>query len=255
MVFPTFRLDGQIALVTGAGQGIGRSIALGLANAGATVVATDANPERLPEVERALAELGRPGLALTMDVRDPAGIQRAVETTVGTYDRLDILVNNAGVRVQKPALEHTLADWEFVFAVNTTGVFLCTQVAAQVMKERGGGCVISIASHLAQAVAPLRVAYCASKAAVVQMTRALAFEWAPYNIRVNAIGPGSTKTPYTMAALASSGLPGNTAQVPLGRMADPDELVGAVVYLASDAGSFVTGSFVVVDGGLSVAWR
>jgi NAD(P)-dependent dehydrogenase (short-subunit alcohol dehydrogenase family) len=255
MPLPTFRLDGQVALVTGAGQGIGRAIALGLAHAGATVVATDLRAESLATVARELAALGRPGSAPALDVRDPQAIERTVQATLARHGRFDILVNNAGVRVHKPALEHTLADWELVFAVNCTGPFLCSQAAARVMRERGGGVIITVSSQLAEVVAPMRVAYCASKAAVSQMTRVLAVEWAPYGIRVNAICPGPTRTPFTEAAVASGAMPVTGDKVPLGRMAEPEEMVGAVVYLASDAGSYVTGACLVVDGGHSLNWR
>ncbi|MBI4505655.1 MAG: SDR family oxidoreductase [Chloroflexi bacterium] len=255
MGYPSFRLDGQVALVTGAAQGIGRAIALGLADAGATVAAADLRADTLPEVEQALRALGRPGLALALDVRDPAAVQRAVDRVVAAHGRLDVLVNNAGVRVHKPALEHSLEDWELVFAVNSTGPFLCSQAAARVMRERGSGAIITIASQLATVVTSQRVAYCASKAAVVQMARVLALEWAAYGIRVNCVSPGPTRTPFTEAAMAAGAMPVVAASVPLGRMAEPDEMVGAVVYLASDAARYVTGACIVVDGGHSLSWR
>lgn len=255
MPVPIFRLDGQVALVTGAAQGIGRAIALGLAHAGATVVATDRNAAQLSAVEQELTALRLPSSAQVLDVRDPRAIAEVFEATLARHGRLDILVNNAGVRVHKPALDHTLADWELVFAVNTTGPFLCSQAAARIMREHGGGTIITIASQLAEVVAPQRVAYCASKAAVVQMTRVLAVEWAPYNIRVNAVCPGPTRTPFTEAALAAGTMPVTSDRVPLGRMAEPEEIVGAVIYLASDAASYVTGACIVVDGGHSLSWR
>ncbi len=255
MSYPTFRLDNQIAIVTGGAQGIGRSIALGLANAGATVAVADRNPEPLQAVTRELAAMGKPGLGIVTDVGDPAAIQRAVDQVTQTYGRLDVLVNNAGVRVHKRVLDHTLEDWEHTFRVNCTGVLLFSQSAVRFMRDHGGGSIINISSQMVEVTHPARVAYCASKAAVVQMTRVMAVDWAEYKIRVNTVGPGATKTPFTAAALSSGVMPVLADQVPLGRMAEADEMIGAVVYLASDAASYVTGALLMVDGGQSVHWR
>lgn len=254
MEFPTFRLDGKIALVTGAGQGIGRAIALALANAGATVVIVDRVEETAMAVARELEGIGKPGLAMMIDVTDPVAIGVTVSHVRRTYGRLDILVNNAGVRVHKRVLEHTRQDWEDVFRVNCTAVFLFCQVAAEAMRDAGGGVIINVSSQMAEVTSPYRVAYCASKAAVVQMTRVMAVDWAPYAIRVNAIGPGPTTTPFTAQAVAAGDMPVTDRKVPLGRMARAEEIAAAVVYLASEAASYVTGAFLVVDGGQSVHW-
>jgi len=253
--FPTFRLDGRVALVTGAAQGIGRSLALGLANAGATVVVTDRNETALHEVAAELDRGGRLGLAIAIDVADAASIASGMDSLLARHGRIDILVNNAGVRVHKPALDHSLEEWENVFRVNCTGAFLLCQSTARSMREHGGGSIINISSQMAIVTSPDRVAYCASKAALNQMTRVMAVDWARYNIRVNAVGPGPVRTPFTIAAEADGQMPISAEKVPLGRMGRPEEIVGAVVFLASDASSFVTGAFVVVDGGQSVLWR
>ena len=255
MAFPTFRLDGQVAIVTGAAQGIGRSIALGLAHAGATVALADRPQANLDAVARELEAMGKPGLPIAMDVGDAAAVERTVNAVTRQYGRLDVLVNNAGVRVHKPVLEHSLEDWEDTFRVNCTGVLLCCQAAARFMRDHGGGSIVNISSQMAQVTHPSRVAYCASKAAVVQMTRVMAVDWARYKIRVNTVAPGPTKTPFTNAAVAAGAMPVALDQVPLGRMAEADEMIGAVLYLASDGASYVTGASLVVDGGQSVHWR
>lgn len=253
--FPTFRIDGKVAIVTGAGQGIGRSIARGLANAGATVACVDVSESGLRDVARELEAMGRPPLALCVDVADPGAVVRMVSGVAERQGRVDILVNNAAVRVHKPVLDHTLEDWERTLRVNCTAPFVACQAVAPIMRDAGGGTIVNIASQMAQVTHRCRVAYCASKAALVQMTRVMAVDWAEYGIRVNAVAPGPTRTPFTSAAKASGAMPVRAEQVPLGRMAEPDEMIGAVVYLASDASSFVTGTVLTVDGGQSVHWR
>ena len=255
MAFPTFRIDGKVALVTGAAQGIGRSIARGLANAGASVACADLDESALLDLARELEAMGRPGLPLRVDVADADAIARMAATVAGRYGHIDILVNNAAIRVHKRVLEHTLEDWERTLRVNCTGPLVASQAVASRMREQGGGAIINIASQMAEVTHPCRVAYCASKAALVQMTRVMAVDWAEYGIRVNAVAPGPTKTPFTSAANSKGAMPVVPEQVPLGRMAEPDEMIGAVVYLASEASSFVTGAVLTVDGGQSVHWR
>ena len=255
MSFPTFRLDGKVAIVTGAGQGIGRAIARGFANAGAALVGVDIDEGALRELEREVHGMGQRALSLGVDLGDTHAVAPMVARAVEHFGRVDILVNNAGIRVHKRVLDHSVEDWEKTFRVNCTAPLVAAQTAAQAMRHQGGGAIVNIASQMAEVTSPYRVAYCASKAALVQMTRVMAVDWAEYGIRVNAVAPGPTMTPFTNAATASGAMPIALEQVPLGRMADPDEMIGAVLYLASNAASFVTGAVLTVDGGQSVRWR
>jgi len=240
--------------VTGGGSGIGRQMAGALAELGANVVLCARKVERCEQAAAELAELGVNALGLRCDVRDPAEVQAVVERTVGELGGLDILVNNAGTSWGAPAVETPLEGWQKVVDVNLTGVFLCSQAAGRVMIERGGGSIVNIAS-----VAGLRgsppgkmdaVAYNASKGGVIAFTRDLAHKWAPHGIRVNAIAPGWFPTEMSKVLLDRFGEEFVT-QVPLGRFGGPEDLKGAVAFLASPASAFVTGHTLVVDGGQS----
>src|SRR3990167_9428218 len=249
MDLSAFSLAGRTALITGAGRGIGRALALGLAGAGAAVVVTDIEAGAAARGAAAAATLGVTAQAL--DVTRPEAIERVVAWSEREVGPLDVLVNNAGVRDETAdALATTVEDWDRVFAVNVRGPFLLSQAVARRMAARGGGSIVNIASQLGLVGMAGRPAYTASKAALINLSRTLALEWAPQRIRVNAIAPGPILTAFTEwlhrdpAANARY-----QAATPLGAFQDPKEIVGAVVYLASAASAFVTGSVLVVDGG------
>lgn len=247
-----FALSGQVAIVTGGGAGIGRSICLALGACGASVVVVDKNFPSGQETAGLLGQAGSVGLAVEADVTDPSAASAMVETALDRYCRLDILVNNAGINRPGPAEELSLKDWQAVLDVNLTGVFLCSQAAGRVMIRQGGGAIVNVASIYGEVGNALlgTVAYAASKGGVVNLTRALAVEWAKYGIRVNAIAPGYTWTNLTRDRLQDADYQAKICELtPLGRVGVPDDLVGGVLYLASPAASMVTGHILHIDGG------
>jgi NAD(P)-dependent dehydrogenase (short-subunit alcohol dehydrogenase family) len=252
-----FDLSGRVALVTGAGSGLGAVFAEALAEAGASVVCVGRRLERVQETAHRLSEIGCQSLAISADVTDEAAVATMIDQTVESFGKLDVLVNNAGTAVVGPPETISLADWQRVVDVNLTGVFLCAREAAKAMIAAGtGGRIINIASILgAVASEPVpAAAYDATKGAVVNLTRDLAVHWAPKGILVNAIGPAYFPSEMTEAFLA---LPEMRREIerrtPLGRIGSPEELKGAVVFFASDASSYVTGQTLYVDGGWT-AW-
>ena len=254
MAYAGLSLDGHVALVTGSARGIGSAIAVGLAEAGADVAISDM-AERLEDArtsQERIEALGQKCKTYALDVLYLANIEAAINQVVDDFGRLDILVNNAGIRVRKPALEVTVEDWDAVIDTNLKGVFFCAQSAARHMVKQGGGRIINIASQMGNVGAKQRAAYCASKGGVVNLTRALALEWIQYGITVNAIGPGPTVTPGMLAADTRS--PEEVerdleSHMPLGRRMEPEELVGACIYLASPSAAATTGHHLIVDGG------
>lgn len=239
-------LDGSVALVVGAG-GLGTAIAAGLAGAGARVVVADVDEAR---AERAAAAGGSAVSACRIDVTDRADVQRAVDGVVSTAGRVDVLVNAAGVTQLGPAESYPEQAWNRILAVNLTGVFLVSQAVGRHMLARGSGAIVNLSSIAGSVALTDTVAYCASKGGVEQVTRAMAIEWARRGVRVNAVAPSWFAT--DMGALLDS-RPGlydeRIGRVPAGRVGDPAELVGAVLFLASPAASMVTGVVLPVDGG------
>jgi NAD(P)-dependent dehydrogenase (short-subunit alcohol dehydrogenase family) len=251
-----FRLDGKVAVVVGGGGGIGKSLALGLARYGADVALASRNLEKLEAVAKELSadpEVTRPVRAFQMDSTDEASVAAAVEEIVSAMGTVDILVNSQGQNIKEPFAEQTVTDWDTLFDNNVKGVMLCCREFGKVMLEKKQGKIINVSSVAGDRGVPLagNVGYCSSKAAVSNLTRMLAFEWAKQGINVNAIGPSVIFTPGMKAALPPEVLAGATALHPLGRVAEPDELMGTCVYLASAASDYMTGQVVYVDGGRS----
>jgi NAD(P)-dependent dehydrogenase (short-subunit alcohol dehydrogenase family) len=246
-----FDLTGQVALVTGGFGGLGRPIAAGLAAAGATVAVADLLLDRADALLAEIAATGQRGLALTLDVTNTTSVQAATDRLVSEFGRIDILVNCHGVTKRAPAVEFAEADWDHIIAVNLKGVFLCCQIVGRVMIQQGRGSIINLASIGGLVGLPTSVAYCASKGGVVQLTRTLGVEWAPHGVRVNAIAPSSFNTPMVQRVLDAEPAYRQrvVSKIPIGRIAEPGEIVGAVVYLASAAAGMVTGAVLAVDGG------
>jgi gluconate 5-dehydrogenase len=251
-----FDLTGKAAIVTGGGTGIGRDMAQALAEAGANVVLCARNVERCEQAASELAELGVKALGLHCDVREPDEVQAVVDRTSEAFGRVDILVNNAGTVWGASPEEMPLHGWQKVIDVNLTGVFLFAQAAGRVMiADGGGGKIVNIASVAGLGGAPAEVMnaipYNASKGGVIAFTRDLACKWAPNRINVNAIAPGWF--PSEMSRFVLERQPQVVERIPLRRFGGPDDLKGAILFLASVASNYVTGHTLVVDGGQS-AW-
>ena len=247
-----FRLDGKVAVITGSTRGIGRAIAEGFAGAGAEVVVNGRAPEGVAKVAEAIRDEGGRAHEAPGDVGTSAGVNALFSAAVLACGRVDVLVNNASISsLYKRAEEITDEEWDLHLDTNLTSAFRCSRALGRHLKERGsGGCIVNISSVGGSVALPRVLPYCVSKGGLDQMTRVLAVEWAQYGIRVNAIAPAYVDTDMTRGLLQHPRYgPELLSRTPMGRFASPEEIVGAAVFLASDAASYVTGSILAVDGG------
>ncbi|HUW95156.1 MAG TPA: glucose 1-dehydrogenase [Anaerolineae bacterium] len=243
-------LDGMVSIVTGGGRGIGKAIALGFARAGSSVVVASRTAAQVDAVAAQIEDTGGRARAVVADLTSSEQIEHLVQATVDEFDRVDVLVNNSATSYVAPLLDLKEEIWDSVFDVNCKGAFLLSRAVAKRMIDQGGGRIINMTTVGAERGGVGMGVYQASKAALKMLTMCMAAEWARYNINVNAVGPGLTRTEF------SRPIWGNEVRaekylsaVPRGRVAEPDEIVGAVLFLASDAARFITGQSIYVDGG------
>lgn len=242
-------LEGKVAVVTGAGQGLGRAITLALARAGAKVAAADMDPETAESVAAEAAQAGGEALAVRVDVADEGSVNALRDRVLSRWDRVDILVNNAGLYPHSLVVDMSEEDWDRVLDVNVGGQFLCARAFVPVMKRQGRGRIICTASAIGYKGAAGFAHYAGSKAAVLGFVRGLAQELAPHGITVNSLAPGTANTAMPRQHRSEESLQERGAKVPLGRIAEPHDIANAVVFLAGDAASYVTGQSVLLTGG------
>lgn len=249
----SFDLSGKVALVTACSKGIGRACALALAEAGADVILGLHHQPDGASLAAEIQALGRRTLAVQMDVTDLDQVRAAVQQGRDTFGRLDILVNNAGIGAPNPAENVTEKDFDATIAVNLKGTFFVSQAVGKVMIEQNEGRIINISSQAGFVALPTESVYCMSKAAVSHLTKCLALEWAAHNITVNAVAPTFIKTPGTVKWLGDEGFKQSVVRrIPLGRVGEPEDVAGAVVFLASPAASLITGITMMIDGGWTI---
>lgn len=250
MTRPTFDLTGRLALVTGASRGIGQSIAVALAEAGADVAVTARKVENLAETVALVEKAGRRGIALAQDVGDVESCRSVTTAAADELGGLDILVNNAGFENVQPSLDLDEAIWDTILSINLKGAFFCAQAAGRIMATRGGGAMVNLCSLTSYVGVPTAVPYGASKSGLLGMTRALATEWAPHGIRVNAIAPGYFRTAMTEVFYRDEDWQSRMlARIPQGRFGGEGDIGGVAVFLCSEAAAYVTGHCIPVDGG------
>lgn len=254
MAFPGFELNDKVMLITGSGKGIGRGIALAAAQMGAKILLNSRTLTDLEEVASEIHANGGEAEPVVFDVSKMDEVARGAQAAIDVWGRIDVLVNNAGTNRPKPALELSEEDWDAIYDLNLKGLFFLTQTLVKPMIARKNGKIINISSTMGLVGGPLRTAYSGSKGGVVLLTKGLAVEWAPHNVTVNAVAPAFTRTPLADVLLQRKEFYEDVVRrIPMGRVGEVDEVVGAVLFLASEAANWVTGQTIAVDGGW-VAW-
>lgn len=244
------KLEKKVSIVTGGGQGIGKAVCLALAREGSDVMVTDIISPAAREVSEQVQAMGRRSLPLEMDVSNGSHVRGMVKAALSTFGRIDILINVAGIFIKSPIEDVSERDWDRVIAINLKGTFLCSQAVGREMIKQGSGSIVNFASIAAHTPQIFSGAYSPSKAGVVLLTKIMAVEWAKYNIRVNAVSPGPITTPMTDSIYNTEKLKkGRARAIPLNRFGAPEEVAQAVVFLASDEASYITGHALAIDGG------
>lgn len=248
-----FDLSGRVAIITGGAGGLGRTTALALAEYGANVAVVSRNIENLQKVADEIRAIGREGLAVKADVTKEEDVQQMVKKVMNEWGKIDILVTYAGINILKPAEEYPLEDWKRILDVNVTGMFLCDREVGKVMIQQRRGKIINVSSVRGAYGLPRNyLGYCTTKGAVNMITRQLACEWAKFNVLVNAIAPTIIETPLTKHIFSDPEFAKSLkARIPLGRWGQPEDLVGCIIFLASDASNFITGQIIYIDGGVT----
>lgn len=245
-----FSLNGKVAIVTGGGRGIGKAIALGLAEAGADVAVASRTPDDLEKVAAQIQQMGRKSLAIKIDLTLMEDILNLTAKVKDHFGRIDILVNNSARSFMRSFFDFKEDGWDKIFDTNVKGLFFLSREVARVMKDQNGGRIINITTAGAEKASPMLGPYHSSKAAVKMLTQCMAVEWAQYGINVNAVGPGLTRTDFSKPIWSNPEVSKRVSvTIPKGRLAEPEEIVGAVIFLASEASNYITGHSLYVDGG------
>ncbi|GBE16196.1 gluconate 5-dehydrogenase [bacterium BMS3Abin15] len=247
--YKKFDLTDKVALITGASEGIGRDIAIGLSEAGVDIIICSRREEKLLEVKEIAEKTGRKVQTYAIDIQNVSEIEGLKAFIKAKTGKVDILINNAGYAVTKPAWDVCENDWDTMVDTGFKGLFFCCQAIGSIMRENGYGKIINLSSTFSQSIVPGRSVYAGIKAGIDHLTEALAMEWAPHGIRVNGLAPTAVNTPSRQVTLQGPILEKVLARIPLGRLATPGDLIGAVIYLSSEASDFVTGQTLFVDGG------
>jgi NAD(P)-dependent dehydrogenase (short-subunit alcohol dehydrogenase family) len=252
MIIPNLSVEGKVAIITGSSQGIGNALAMGFGKAGASVVLVARSAERLEETAREIESKGGRALAVPADVTDSSQVSQLVERTVETFGRIDVLINCAGGTGADrfiPLLDLEEAVWDRVVDLNLKSVYLCCRAVGRVMVAQKSGSIINVSSGAATTPVATLTYYCAAKSGVNQFTKALAMEWGTYNVRVNAISPGMTDTPSERNHMPPETLKKYAGMIPLGRIGQPEDMLGTALFLASETSDFITGVIIPVSGG------